>query len=403
MKVLVLNSGSSSLKYQLFDTTRETLICKGIVEKIGGREAIFSYDKPDSGKLKEVHAVYDHSEALNLVLKSLVSTENGFLKDISEIAAVGHRVVHGGEKFTQSVVVDDAVLAEIRECIDLAPLHNPANLQGIEVCLKLLPEIPQVVVFDTAFHQSMPDYAYLYGLPFVMYSRHRIRRYGFHGTSHRYVAGRAAELLGKAEKNTSLVTCHLGNGSSVTAIKNGKSVDTSMGFTPLAGLVMGTRCGDIDPAIIPHIMSKEELSFDEVNAMLNKHSGLLGISGITNDVRELFEQFDKKDCRAALAINILVYQLKKYISSYLGVLGGADAVVFTAGIGENNAYIREQSLAGLEFMGIKVDRKKNKALAGEGDVAAEDSAVRVLVIPTNEELVIARDTASIVKKRKKKE
>ena len=401
MIVLVLNSGSSSLKYQLFDTEKEERITKGLVEKIGGREAIFSYEKGEEGKFKEVHAIYDHSEALNLVLKSLVSDENGILEDINQIAAVGHRVVHGGEKFTESVIVDDQVLAEIRDCIDLAPLHNPANLQGIEVCIKLLPETPQVVVFDTAFHQSMPDYAYLYGLPYIMYNRHRIRRYGFHGTSHRYVTGRAAELLGKTEKTISLVTCHLGNGSSVCAVKNGKSVDTSMGFTPLAGLIMGTRCGDLDPAIITHIMSKEELSLYEVNSMLNKHSGLLGISGITNDVRELFEQMDKKDCRASLAINMLVYQLKKYISSYLGALGGADAIVFTAGIGENNPHIREQSLAGLEFMGIKLDKRKNRALSGEGVISTADSAITVCVIPTNEELVIARDTAQIVKRRKK--
>ena len=401
MIVLVLNSGSSSLKYQLFDTEKEERITKGLVEKIGGREAIFSYERGEDGKFKEVHGIYDHSEALNLVLTSLVSEENSILEDINQIAAIGHRVVHGGEKFTESVIVDDQVLAEIRECIDLAPLHNPANLQGIEVCIKLLPDIPQVVVFDTAFHHSMPDYAYFYGLPYIMYNRHRIRRYGFHGTSHRYVTNRAVELLGKTEKTTSLVSCHLGNGSSVCAVRNGKSVDTSMGFTPLAGLVMGTRCGDIDPAIITHIMSKEELSLHEVNSMLNKHSGLLGISGITNDVRELFEQMEEKDYRASLAINMLVYQLRKYICSYLGVLGGADAIVFTAGIGENSFYVREQALAGLEFMGIKVDKRKNRLLSNEGIVSTVDSAIAVYVIPTNEELVIARDTAQIVKKKKK--
>lgn len=400
MFVLVLNSGSSSLKYQLIDIETEQCLTKGLVEKIGGKEAIFSYEAGNSGKLKEVHALHDHQEALNLVLKSLVSGDAPVISDVNDITAVGHRVVHGGERFTESVIVTEDVIKSLRDCIELAPLHNPANIQGIDVCLKLLPKTPQVAVFDTAFHQTMPDYAYLYGLPYVMYTRHRVRRYGFHGSSHRYVVDRAAEILGKPLKNLKLVSCHLGNGSSVCAVENGRSVDTSMGFTPLEGLIMGTRSGDLDPAIIPYLMQKDELSVYEMNSMLNKHSGLLGISGSTNDLRELFELRNQKDTRAELAINMLVYRLKKYIGSYLAVLGGADAVIFTAGIGENNPFIRENALDGMEFMGVKIDRKKNKNASGEADISAADSAVKVLVIPTNEELLIARDTARCIKKRK---
>lgn len=400
MYILVLNSGSSSLKYQLIDIETEQCLTKGLVEKIGGKEAIFSYETAETGKLKEVHAIHDHQEALNLVLKNLVSEELSIIDDIHEISAVGHRVVHGGERFTESVIVDENVTKSLRDCIELAPLHNPANIQGIEVCLKLLPKTPQVAVFDTAFHQSMPDYAYLYGLPYVMYTRHRVRRYGFHGSSHRYVVDKAAEMLGKPLKSLKLVSCHLGNGSSVCAVDSGKSVDTSMGFTPLEGLIMGTRSGDLDPAIIPYLMQKDELSVYEMNSMLNKHSGLLGISGSTNDLRELFELKNQKDNRAELAINMLIYRLKKYICSYLGVLGGADAVIFTAGIGENNPIIRENALDGLEFMGIKLDKKKNKSLNDAADISAADSAIKVLVIPTNEELLIARDTARCVAKRK---
>lgn len=400
MYILVLNSGSSSVKYQLMDIKTEQCLTRGLVEKIGGREAIFSYENKQRERLKEVYAIYDHSAALNLILKSLVDPEQGLLKDTKEIAAVGHRVVHGGEKFTESVIVDESVMAEIRECIDLAPLHNPANLQGINVCMKALPETPQVAVFDTAFHQSMPDYAFMYGLPYVMYTRHKIRRYGFHGTSHRYVSERAAVMAGKSGKAFKVITCHLGNGSSITAVKNGKSVDTSMGFTPLEGLLMGTRSGDIDPAILLHIKTKEELTVYELNSMLNKHSGLLGVSGITNDVRELMEHMEKGDTRATLAINMFCYRLRKYVCAYMGVLDGADAIVFTAGIGENNPRIREQVLENLEFMGIRLSKKANNSVSGETEISTANSRVKVYVIPTNEELVIARDTAGIVRKAK---
>jgi len=401
MNILVLNCGSSSVKYQLIEMKDETRLTKGVVEKIGGKDAIFSYQLKNGQSFKEVHAIFDHVEALNLILRSLTDPHNEILNDISEIAAVGHRVVHGGEKFTESVIVDESVMAEIRECIELAPLHNPANLQGINVSKKVMQNVPQVAVFDTAFHHSMPESAYIYGLPYVFYTRYKIRRYGFHGTSHRYVSERAVELLGKPLKSVKLITCHLGNGSSITAIKNGKSVDTSMGFTPLEGLLMGTRSGDIDPAILLYIMTKDDLSVYETNSMLNKHSGLLGISGITNDVRELYEKMQDKDTRATLALNIMTYRLKKYICSYMGTVEGADAIVFTAGIGENSSYIREKALEGLEFMGIQLDKKKNKAVSGETEISTKNSKVKIYVIPTNEELVIARDTALIVKKERK--
>ncbi|MCK4906275.1 MAG: acetate kinase [Spirochaetes bacterium] len=401
MSILVLNCGSSSLKYQLINISSGMCLTKGSVEKIGGNEAIFSYEIGKNERFKEVYQIFDHTDALTYVIKSITNPDHNILKSIDGIAAIGHRVVHGGEKFTESVLIDDGVISEIRECMELAPLHNPANLQGILVCMKLLPDVPNIAVFDTAFHQTMPDYAYIYALPYVMYTRHKIRRYGFHGTSHRFVAERAAKMLGKPLKNTSVITCHLGNGSSICAIKNGKSIDTSMGFTPLEGLIMGSRSGDLDPAIILHIISKEELTVHEANSMLNKHSGLLGISGNTNDMRELTESMKKGDKRAQLAISILVYRLKKYICGYLGAMGGADAIIFTAGIGENSAYVRENSLSNLEFMGIKIDKRKNKSITGEGFISGNDSKIKILVISTNEELVIARDTANMLKKRKK--
>jgi len=403
MLILVLNSGSSSVKYQLINAETEELVTKGQIEKIGHKDAIFSYLRGDGEPLKEVHPIYSHEEAIALVLKSLTSSENMLLTSVDEILAIGHRVVHGGENFTESVIITEDVMAEIRDCVELAPLHNPANLQGINVCLKQMPNIPQVAVFDTAFHQSMPEKAYIYGIPFVMYTRHKIRRYGFHGTSHRYITSKLATIMQKPLKNINAITCHLGNGASIAAIKNGKSIDTSMGFTPLEGLIMGTRCGDIDPAIVTHIMAKEGLTGNEVNTLLNKHSGLLGISGSTNDVRELFELVAKKDPRAELALDIMVYRLKKYISSYMAVLGGADAIVFTAGVGENNAILREKALEGLEFMGIKLDKRKNKNASGDAEISADSSTVKVYVLPTNEELVIARDTVDIMKKLKRKD
>lgn len=401
MYILVLNSGSSSVKYQLFAIDSEQVVTKGLVEKIGGKEAIYTYETAKHGKLKEVHSIQNHEEALSMIFKGLTSPANEIISDIKQIAAVGHRVLHGGAKFTSTALVNDEVIKAIRECIELGPLHNPHNLKGIDVCLRLLPGTPQVAVFDTAFHQTMPEKAYLYALPYVFYTKHKVRRYGFHGTSHCYVTERAASMLGKAVKNVNMISCHLGNGSSVCAIRDGKSVDTSMGFTPLEGLIMGTRSGDIDPAIIQYIMHKENYTVQEVDSLLNKQSGLLGISGATNDLRELFALADKKDQRAQLAIDMMLYRLKKYISSYMGALGGAcDAIVFTAGIGENNPYVREQALEGLEFMGICIDKKKNKAVSGEAVISTDDSRVKVLVIPTNEELLIARDAATFVRKKR---
>jgi acetate kinase len=401
MYILVLNSGSSSVKYQLVSVNDASIATRGSVEKIGSKDAIHTYMAGEHGKLKEVHPISNHEDALSVVFRALTDPSHGIISDLKQIAAVGHRVVHGGAQFTETVLVTEDVIKDIRECIELGPLHNPHNLKGIDVCMRLLPGIPQLAVFDTAFHQTMPEHAYLYALPYVLYTRHRVRRYGFHGTSHRFITERTASLLGKAQKNLNIISCHLGNGCSICAVRGGKSVDTSMGFTPLEGLIMGTRSGDMDPAIIQYIMHKENYTIQEVDSLLNKQSGLLGISGATNDLRELFVLADKKDQRAMLAIQMMIYRLKKYIASYMAVLSGeVDAIVFTAGIGENNAYVREQAIEGLEFMGIKIDKKKNKAVDGEADVSASDSRVSVLVIPTNEELLIAKDAAAYVRKKR---
>ena len=403
MYVLVLNSGSSSLKYQLYATKDESLVTKGLIEKIGTKEAIYTYALKSGEKQKDVLPIADHEKALSLVFKTLTNVDNGFINDLGEIAAVGHRVVHGGATFNETVLVTDEVIENIRDCIELGPLHNPANLKGIEVCTRLLPKAPQLAVFDTAFHQTMPEHAYLYALPYYLFTKHRVRRYGFHGTSHRFITDRAAQLLGKSADSINIINCHLGNGSSVCAIKGGKSMDTSMGFTPLEGLVMGTRSGDMDPAIIQYIMHMEHYTIQEVDSMLNKQSGLLGISGSTNDLRELFELKKNDDQRAALAIRVMLYRLKKYIASYMAVLdGNVDAIVFTAGIGENNAYVREHALQGLEFMGVVVDKAKNESVDGEAVISTPDSRVRVMVIPTNEEILIARDAAAYVKKLRQK-
>ncbi|MDR2734028.1 MAG: acetate kinase [Spirochaetota bacterium] len=399
MYVLVLNSGSSSVKYQLVSIQDESLASKGLVEKIGTKEAFYSYAIGNGEKQKEIRPILNHEEALSIVFNTL--TEKGVIRNLGEISAIGHRVVHGGAKFAETVLVTDEVMQDIRDCIELGPLHNPHNLKGIEVCARLIPGVPQLAVFDTAFHQTMPEYACLYALPYELYTRHRVRRYGFHGTSHRFIASRAAEMLGKSADTINIINCHLGNGASVCAIQNGKSVDTSMGFTPLEGLIMGTRSGDMDPAIIQYIMGKEKRSIQEVDSMLNKESGLLGISGTTNDVRELFECIRKGGAeakRAELALAMMTYRLKKYVAAYMGVLNGkADAVVFTAGIGENNAHVRKHALAGLEFMGIEVDQSKNENAVPDADIAAESSRVRVLVIATNEEILIARDAAAYVR------
>lgn len=400
MKILVLNCGSSSVKYQLIDTEQRIALATGSVSRIGMTGALLSHRRYDGDEVKLSGEILDHQVAIEYVLSILLSKNHGVISDRSEIDAVGHRVVHGGERFTESVLITQEVLEGIRECIDLAPLHNPHNLRGINACLRLLPGTPQVAVFDTAFHSAMPAHAYIYGIPYVLYKRYGIRRYGFHGTSHRYVSRRAAELLGQPLDSLKMVTCHLGNGCSVAAVKNGTSVDTSMGFTPLEGLLMGTRCGDLDPAVILHIMGREEIGLSEANTLLNKHSGLLGISGISSDMRDIENEAEGGNYRAQLALDVFCYRLKKYIGAYAAAMGGLDAIVFTAGIGENSPIVRRKSCEGLEFLGVKLDNEKNEAAVRrkEAIISADDSRVHVLVVPTNEELVIALDTAAIVQK-----
>lgn len=404
MKVLVLNCGSSSVKYQLIDTDERKSLATGSVSRIGMTGAVLSHRRYDGDEVKLSGEILDHQVAIEYVLSILLSKNHGVLKDRSEIDAVGHRVVHGGEKFTGSVLITPDVLKMIRECIDLAPLHNPHNLRGINACLNLLPGTPQVAVFDTAFHSKMPAYAYIYGIPYVLYKRYSIRRYGFHGTSHFYVSRRAAEILGQPIEKLKMTTCHLGNGCSIAAVDGGVSVDTSMGFTPLEGLLMGTRCGDLDPAVILHIMGREEIGLGEANTLLNKHSGLLGISGVSSDMRDIETEAASGHKRAQLALDVFTYRLKKYIGAYAAAMGGLDTIVFTGGIGENSATVRSKTCQNLEFLGVKIDEQKNKeTVKQEAVISTEDSRVRVLVVPTNEELVIALDTAEIVEKTKQGE
>jgi len=400
MKILVLNSGSSSVKYQMIDPEKEAFLARGVVERIGMAGAMLTHKPHDREEIRLSGEILDHKVAIEYVLSILLSKNHGVIKDKNEIDAIGHRVVHGGESFKGSVLIASDVIKEISRCMEYAPLHNPPNLKGIRATEALLPGIPQVAVFDTAFHQTMPDYAYMYGLPYVIYKRHGVRRYGFHGTSHVYVAHRAASMLGHPIEKLKLITCHLGNGCSVAAVKNGESIDTSMGFTPLEGLLMGTRSGDLDPAVVLHIMNKEELSMHEANTMLNKHSGIQGLSGISSDMREIEEEFEDNN-RARLTHNVFCYRLKKYIGAYTAALGGIDAVVFTGGIGENSSIVRRDVMSGLEFLGVTLDKKKNETHnKDEKDISTQKSKVKVLVIPTNEELVIAMDTRRIVKEMK---
>ncbi|MFZ5626210.1 MAG: acetate/propionate family kinase [Bacillota bacterium] len=387
MNVLVINCGSSSLKYQLFDMAKETALAKGLVERIGLEGSCLTHRVGEDKTVIEQN-IPDHQAAISLVLEQV--------RGLGEIKAVGHRVVHGGEKFSASTVIDAEVLKAIEECVELAPLHNPPNIIGIKACQALLPGIPQVAVFDTAFHQTMPPKAYIYSLPYEYYEKYRIRRYGFHGTSHRYVAQRAAQLLGKPLDQLKLITCHLGNGASITAIDGGKSVATSMGFTPLEGLTMGTRSGDIDPAIVSYIMEKENLTAEQVTGILNKKSGVLGISGVSSDFRDLEAAAARGHERARLALEIFCYDVKKYIGAYLAVLNGVDAIIFTAGLGENSSVVREMVCRDLEALGIAIDAEKNQVRGQEADISAPSARVKVLVVPTNEELMIARDTVAVL-------
>lgn len=396
MNILVINAGSSSLKYQLIDMEDRSVLAKGLCERIGidGSRNKF---KPAGGEEVIIEKpMKNHSDAIQMVIDALVHAEYGVISSMDEIKAVGHRVVHGGEFFSDSVVIDETVKKAIDQCSQLAPLHNPPNLIGIEACEQAMPNVPQVAVFDTAFHQTMDQVAYMYALPYDLYEKYKIRRYGFHGTSHKYVAEQAAQMLGKPLEELKLITLHLGNGSSVTAVKNGKSVDTSMGFTPLEGVVMGTRCGAIDPAILTFLMEKENMNYEEINSLMNKKSGVLGISGISSDFRDLEAAADKGDQRAQLAIDKFCYSVRRYIGEYAAQMGGVDAIVFTAGVGENNAVGRLDIVSGLEFMGIKIDPEKNNVRGKMVDVSAADATVKTLVIPTNEELMIAIDTQRLV-------
>jgi len=398
MKILVLNCGSSSVKYQLIDTASDIALAKGSVSRIGMSASVLTHKPHDRAEIKVSAEILDHINAVNYVLSILVSPNHGVIKDKNEIEAVGHRVVHGGEQFSDSVLITPELMTELRALIELAPLHNPHNIRGITACRQSLPDVPQVAVFDTSLHHKMPPHAFIYGIPYVFYKRYGIRRYGFHGPSHRYVSDRAAALMGKPTKDLKIITAHLGNGASVTALDGGVSIDTSMGFTPLEGLVMGTRSGDLDPAVILHIMAREELSLHEGNTLLNKHSGLIGISGISSDVREVLKAADADHPNAQLAIDVYCYRLRKYIGAYTAAMGGLDALVFTAGVGENSPVIRTLSVERLEFLGIEIDEGKNiDAVNREMDISAPEARVKTFVIPTNEELVIARDTERIVK------
>ena len=397
MNILVINAGSSSLKYQLLNPDTQEVLAKGLCERIG-IDGKFTYKPAGKDPIKDADvAMPTHSEAIQTVLHALVDEKNGVISSMKEIDAVGHRVVHGGEKFAQSVLITDEVMAAIEECNPLAPLHNPANIIGIKACQELMPGTPMVAVFDTAFHQTMPPVAYTYALPYEYYEQDKVRRYGFHGTSHKYVSQRAAAMLGKPIEELKLISCHLGNGSSITAIDGGKSVDTSMGFTPLAGLPMGTRSGDLDAGILEYLMHKHGYNIDEMLNVLNKKSGVLGVSGVSSDFRDLEAAAPQGKQRAQLALDVFDYSVKKFIGSYAAAMGGVDAIIFTAGVGENGPDTRANVVSGLEFMGVKIDPEKNNTRGKEVDVATDDSKVRILVIPTNEELMIAMDTAAIAR------
>ena len=394
MKVLVLNSGSSSIKYQFIDTEKKIALAKGLVDRIGMAGAVLAHQRYDGNNIKIAGEILDHQIAVEYVLGVMLSKNHGVIDDKKDIDAVGHRVVHGGETFSGSVFITDEVVKVLQDNIELAPLHNPPNIKGIQACQRILPDTPQCGVFDTAFHSHMPPKSYLYGIPYELYKKYKIRRYGFHGTSHLYVSNRAAELLGKDIKELKVITAHLGNGCSMAAVKNGQSMDTTMGFTPLEGLLMGTRSGDLDPSLILYIMGKEGLTVGEANTLLNKHSGLIGISGESSDMREILSAVKDNQQRSKWAFEIFCYRIKKYIGAYAAAMGGLDALVFTGGIGENSKEIREEVCKEMEFLGIHLDELKNQN--ADEIISTENSKVKVMRIPTNEELVIALDTAKIV-------
>ncbi|WP_312521119.1 acetate kinase [Anaerospora sp.] len=395
MKVLVVNCGSSSIKYQLFNMSDESVLAKGLVERIGLEGAVLTHQPAGKDKVVITGDISNHSVGIKLVLEALTDANHGVIASMKEIVAVGHRVVHGGEKFADSVLITPDVMRALEECIEMAPLHNPPNILGINACAELMPGVPQVGVFDTAFHQTMPKAAFLYGLPYEAYEKYGVRRYGFHGTSHKYVSQRAAEMMGQHMSNLRIITCHLGNGSSLAAIKYGKAIDTSMGFTPLEGLVMGTRCGEIDPAIIPFLMKKEGMTPDQMDEYLNKKSGVLGISGVSSDFRDIEDAAGEGNERAQLALDVFAYKVRKYVGGYVASMGGVDAIVFTAGLGENSIEMRDKICNGLEYLGTRIDHAKNNVRGKAQEISVDGAKVKIFVIPTNEELVIARDTKAI--------
>ncbi|MBM7854406.1 acetate kinase [Desulfohalotomaculum tongense] len=396
MLILVINCGSSSVKYKLIDMQEEKTLLSGLAERIGLPGSRIKHEKNDGRKLELKEDLPDHRAALEKIIACITDKEYGAVNDVSEITAVGHRTVHGGEKFNKAILVNREVLNELESLFELAPLHNPPNVLGIKTCQELMPHAPQVAVFDTAFHQTIPDYAFTYALPYEYYEKYGIRKYGFHGTSHKYVSGRAAAILGKPLTDLKIVVCHLGNGSSITAVKNGISVDTTMGFTPLAGLPMGTRTGDIDPAVVPFIMEKENLSIEEVSSLMNKKSGVLGVSGISSDFRDLEKAEAEGNKRAELALNMFIYSVKKWIGAFSAAMGGLDAVVFTGGIGENAIELREKVLTGMDFLGLEVDKEKNNVRGKETIISKDGCRAAALVVPTNEELMIAKETQALV-------
>lgn len=398
MKILVINCGSSSLKFQLINSQDESVLAKGLCERIGLEGSRLIYQAADNEKEITEESMPEHKSAVELVIKALTNDKTGVIKDLSDVGAVGHRIVHGGEKFAKSVIIDNEVIKAIEQCNDLAPLHNPANLIGIKACREVMPDTPMVAVFDTAFHQTMPDKAYMYGLPYEYYDKYKIRRYGFHGTSHSFVSKRVSEILERPYDELKTIVCHLGNGASICAVNGGKSTDTSMGLTPLEGLIMGTRCGSIDPAIVEFIADKEKKSIAQVMQILNKDSGVLGLSGVGSDFRDITEAMNNGNERARMTIESYCYQVAKYIGAYIAAMNGVDAIAFTAGLGENNPYVRKLICSYFGYMGIKINDEQNENCNGENIISTQDSNVKVLVVATNEELKIARETLELYDK-----
>ena len=398
MKIFVVNCGSSSIKYQLINMENESVLAKGMVERIGMEGALLKHTPTGKYTVDLPADIPDHAVGIKMIINALVNPEYGVIADMADIDAVGHRVVHGGERFADSVLITQDVLKGIEACAEIAPLHNPPNLHGLNACMEIMPTTPQVAVFDTAFHQTLPKVAYLYGLPYELYVKYGLRRYGFHGTSHKYVAQVAASMMQEHMTDLRIITCHLGNGASITAIKYGKSVDTSMGYTPLEGLIMGTRSGEIDPAIIPFLMEKENMTAPQIDDYLNRRSGILGISGLSSDFRDLESAANRGDERSQLAIDLFAYKVKKYIGGYVAAMGGVDAIVFTAGVGENSPFMRDKICNGLEYLGTRIDPERNKVRGKAQEISVKRANVKIFVIPTNEELVIARDTFNICKR-----